>query len=451
MPEILPIDIKLKRGQTFLSLILALAIFGILAHAIFTLTTTSFNFIGLSRARITARHLAQERIELIRNLKYDDVGTLGGIPAGPITQSEKILRNGLSFLVETSIIYIDDPFDETTPDDLLPTDYKRVRVEVSWEGLARSGKNPIILVTDISPKGVETTIGGGTLSILVFDANALPIMQASVHIFADSLDPIVDITTETNENGRIILPGTPACISCYQITVTREGYSSERTYSITEVANPNKPHVSVVEGEQTEVSFAIDKVSRIKADTLSDRELDFDPLGDITFRLRGQKTIGTDVNDLPVYKFDEQFTTNNSGKVTIPDLEWDNYELFIPSGTPYDIAGTNPLTPISLLPDTNLDLAISLTNQTNHRLLLVITEPVQTPVASASATVSDGGGVEETKLSGIEGDPDFGQAFFSNLSETTYSIDATASGYLDFNGSVDVSGYTKENIILIPE
>lgn len=439
------------KGQTLLSLLIALAIFGILAHAIFTLTSASFRFAALSRARITARHLAQEKVEVIRNLPYDQVGTLGGIPAGPVTQSENVVRNGLNYLVETSIIYVDDPFDGEAPVDLLSTDYKRARVEVSWGGQARSGSSPIILVTDISPKGIESTEGGGTLSIIVFDSNTQPVPQASVNIYTDSLDPIVDITQETNINGRLILPGTPACISCYRITITKEGYSTERTYSTAEVANPNKPYVSVIEGQLVEVGFAIDLVSELEISSLSDRDNDFAETGDVTFRLRGQKTIGTDVNDLPIYKFDQELSTDASGKYSIEDLEWDNYDIFLPSGSIYDIAGSYLLIPLSVLPNSSYEIDLSLTPISNHRLLLVFTDSSSNPIASVSATISDGGSFEETKFSGQETNPDFGQVFFADLDETSYEIIATASGYTDFTGNSNVSGYTKDTIILNPE
>lgn len=449
MKKNLPLKKKISLGQILLSLLLSLTIFAILAHAIFSLTTTSFQFVALSKARITARHLAEERIELIRNLAYDDVGTLGGIPAGRLSQNENIVKNGLNYQVQTSIIYVDDPFDGRSPDDLLSTDYKSVRVDVSWEGVAASRQNPVVLVTNIAPRGIETAVGGGTLSILVFDSNAIPVGQADIHIFADTVNPVVDLNLQTNDNGRVVLPGAPACIECYSITVTKENCSTDRTYTSSEVANPDKPLVSAVEGGLTEVSFAIDKLSTLNIASVADRDNNFDSLGNITFRLRGQKTIGTDVNDLPVYKYDQQLVTEDTGTLTFADVEWDNYELTLPGGG-YDIAGTNPLIPLVILPGTVYDFTFALSLSTNHRLLLVFTDPSLVPIASVSATLSQSA-YEETKYSGQIDDPDFGQIFFPNLSDLTYNLQATASGFIDFSTTVDVSGYTREKIILEPE
>lgn len=423
-----------------------MAIFAILANAIFTLTTSSFRLVSYARARVAARHLAQERIELIRNLPYDEVGTVGGIPAGYLFQSESVLSNGLSYNVATSIVYIDNPFDDTAPNDLLPTDFKRVRVDVSWEGLAASKNNPVVLVTDVAPSGIETTEGGGTLSIHVFDANADPVAQADVHIIATDVDPTIDIQQQTNDNGFLILPGAPACVTCYFVEVTKDGYSTNRTYSISEITTPNKPYASVIAGDVTEIPFSIDKLSTINISTLSDRDNGFTPLPTITFDVRGEtKIIGTDINGLPVYKFDKEFTTDAGGKITITDVEWDNFTIYVPTGTSYDISGTNPLSPYTLLPDTEVDWDVSLTTHTSTNLLAIITDASGAQIASASAGLSSGS-FEETGFSGEENDPDYGQLFFSGLSPATYVFEATASGFISTFDSFEVTGTTIQNI-----
>jgi hypothetical protein len=75
--------------------------------------------------------LAQEKIEVVRNMPYENIGTVGGIPPGVLPQTETVTINNLAFEIKTTIVYIDDPFDGLSPDDLLPTDYKRVSIEIS--------------------------------------------------------------------------------------------------------------------------------------------------------------------------------------------------------------------------------------------------------------------------------------------------------------------------------
>ncbi len=429
---------NIEKGQSLIGILVALAIFSILSQAIFTVVVTSYNLISFNRARITARHLAQEKIELIRNLPYDNVGTQGGIPPGPLPQTETIERNKLNYTVRTTIIYIDDPFDGVAPSDTLPTDYKRVRVEVSWQGTVSSHNSPVVFLTDIAPKSVETTAGGGTLSIIVFDANGNPVPQANVSIVANSTNPPVNLTLQTSSNGRIILPGAPECNSCYQINVTKTGFSTDRTYSTSEVANPTKPHQTIIERQLTEVSFSIDKLSQLTIKTFNGREDNFTPLGNVNFRLVGNKTIGTDTNGQPVFKFDQNLSTNSSGILTLSNIEWDTYQLLLGSLSPYDITGTNPLQPLSILPDTSVDFSVALSPSSNNFFAAFI-DNAGNPIASVSATLSNSDtGFSETKITGLSSEPDFGQVNFSNLTQQDYTLSATAAGYLNFNTNINL-------------
>lgn len=450
MDKNLPFTNNYPKGQSLLEIIVALAIFAIIASAIFTVVSASLSLTSFNRARITARHLAQEKIELIRNLPYEDVGTQGGIPVGSLLQEEIVNRNGLKFLIDTDIVYFDDPFDNTAPDDLLPTDYKRTRVEVSWEGVAASRNNPVVFVTDIAPEGVETTDGGGTLSILVYDANLQPVEQANIEIVASAANPQVNLNLETGANGRVILPGAPACISCYQITVTKTGYTEDRTYSISEIANPNKPHQTVIEGDLTEVAFAIDLVSTLNLASVSGRP-SFSTLGNVNFRLRGtNKTLGTDSSGGTVYLVNEVYTTDSSGNITIDNFIWDTY-VMTPEGSDYNISGSNPIFPVVIDPNTDYNYTVSFEPQTTHNLLLSFKDINDSPIASVSATLSDGGSFQETVFSGGVSDPDFGQVFFSNLNQNNYTLTTTISGFQDMSGNVDVSGPTQQSFVLLAE
>lgn len=442
---------KKVTGQIYLDLLITLAILSILTPALISLVLASLSLISYTKARVTAKHLAQEKIELIRNLPYSQVGIIGGIPAGPLPQTENIFRNGLNYQVTTSVIFIDDPFDQTAPQDLLPTDYKKARVEVTWEGLAASTRNPVILVTNIVPKGIETTEGGGTLSILVFNALGEPVSQAQATIFNDDVDPAINLTLETSDDGRIILPGAPACTDCYQISITKENYSSERTYSTEEITNPYKPHLTIIEGALSEISFAIDKLSKIRTYSLWDRAHNFAPLANQSFTLRGAKALGTDVNDELVYKFEQEFTTGSSGQLLIEDLEWDNYFFILPEATGWDLSGSNPLLPIALLPDTTLDFKFSLTSATTNNLLAIFMDSSRSPVASVAAKLTRQPDFEATASSGLAEDPDFGQIFFKNLSAEEYLLEATVSEFLDYQNTVNVIGKTIEEIILEAE
>jgi len=439
-----------SKGQSYIEVIITIAILSILFAALFALVTTSYELISFTRSRITAIHLAQEKMEIIRNLPYDNLGTIGGIPMGELPQNESITRNDLSYDIETSIVYVDDPFDGLAPNDTLPTDYKKIRVEVSWGGIATSRKNPVVLVSDIAPRGVESTEGGGTLSILVFNASGQIVSNADITIIAEDTDPQVNLSLQTDNEGMLILPGAPECTSCYQITVSKQDFSSERTYSTSEVANPAKPHLTIIEGELTETSFVIDQLSNLTINTVSGRSSNFNSRGNVAFNLTGDKIIGTDTEDNPVHKFNHDLNTNSLGILTLEDIEWDNYTITFDTET-YDISGTNPLLPIRVIPNSDPNYYLTLNLHTENNLLLSFTNGAGNQIATVSAILKDNDQYEETLISGTETDPDFGQVFFSNLESLDYSLTTSAVGYATHSADVSVSETTQEIIILIDE
>jgi len=262
---------KRKSGITLVETIVGITLLLIVFIGIFGLIRMSLKIISQSRARVIAAALANQKMELARNLTYNQVGTVGGIPNGSIPETENIVRNKISYTVKTTVIYIDDPFDGIFPADPFAQDYKRIRVRVSWSEFFGG---QVIMQTDIAPKRIEGEQGGGTISILVFDASGQPVPQVDVHIENDAVFPPINVTYQTNNDGRLFVPGAPACDGCYKITANKYNYSSERTYAAGEqvrgvvLANPSKPYLSVIEGQLSEISFAIDRLSTKTINTI---------------------------------------------------------------------------------------------------------------------------------------------------------------------------------------
>lgn len=439
---------KKSSGEIYIGVIIAMGIFLMLSQAIVFLSGAAYELIGFNRARVNAQLIASQKIELLRNLPFNNVGTVGGIPAGPLEQDETITQNGLPYSVETRVVYVDDPFDGVSPTDLTPNDYKRASVQVSWSGIGR-GSARVSLVTDIAPRGVEQTLGGGTLSILVFDSSGAPVPQAEVTIQAPSASPAVDLTLETNDNGRIVLPGAPACSSCYQITATKSGYSTDRTYSTTEVANPSKPNLTVLVSQLTETSFAIDRTSTINLTSRDIRSTGFALLPSQAFFIQGTRVIGTTSLDQPVYKYSQVVTTNTSGTVTLSNVEWDNYTVNVATASAKTIAGSKPVVPLVVNPNQTINLDISLADKTPTTLLGLFVDSTDNPIASVSARITQGV-FEASQSAGIAADPDFGQVFFSGLTSGSYTIEASASGYQSISMPVTITGNKFEKVILNP-
>ena len=437
------------QGFTLIEAIVGMAIFLIVTGSLFGITQLIFESIGQTRVRHTARLLANEKIEEARNLSYEDLGTVGGIPAGPIEPIEQVSLGGIMFEVTTTIAYVDDPFDGEAPADLVSTDYKRVRVKLEWAGAFASGKRPVVLVTDVAPKGIETNDGGGTLSLLVFNSEGNPLNGAGIHIVNSTVNPQVDLTITSDSFGRVILPGAPSAIESYEITVTKAGYSSDRTYSTQEVTNPSKSHITVLEGQVSEASFAIDKVSSLTVNTFGSRLAGFPTLTNVDLRIRGEKIIGNDETESPIYKFDELIQTNTSGTYTFSNMEFDSYIFEVVDGS-YDLAGSNPALPIGLNADEHLNIDLSLApDSPDGSLLVLVADSGDVSLSSSSARLINGLlSYDETIETGDTGDPDFGHAFFNSLNATAYKLTISLTGYEEATSSIQINEDVFTTIIL---
>ena len=437
---------KSNKGQAFLDIIIATSIFLILTHAIFTIIIAIYDTLLFSKNQLSAKYIATQQMEYLLNLPYDQLGTTSGIPPGIIPEFETIERNGQFYEIHTSIIYYDDPFDELAPSDLLPTDYKKIRVSVQIKN-DQARYQPVVLVTNIAPKGVETLVGGGTLSILVINAYAQPVPQAQVHITNSNVIPNIDITLQTNFDGRVILPGAPTCSTCYQIEVSKNNFTTDKTYTTQDLANPNKRPITIEAGSLSETVFVIDQISKITI-TSTQNQSNFPIAPNATFRLTGSKTIGTNDDGDPVYKFDQVFTTNNQGIYVIETIEWDNYLLTIPPDQNQDLASINPSNPISVYPNQELQILYAIHTNSDHSLLMTINDASGSAIASASAILILEPDFIASRSSGLVSQPNFGQVFFDNLLNQLYQYTISHPQYATVSGSIHVEADKTDTIIL---
>ncbi len=416
---------------TFLILIVFLGIFGAYQLAL--------KVIGQSRTAITALTIANQQMEKIRNLPYQGIGTVGGIPAGPLLFEEIITRNRIDYLVKTTIIYIDDPFDGLAPIDDIPTDYKRVEIRVSWLGFFGGER---VLVTNIAPMGKETDVAGGTLAISVFNAEGIGVAGTNIHILNTKISPIIDIHRLTDPEGRFVLVGAPESEEGYQITISKTNYSTDRTFGRDEVAEPLKPHASVWEGDFAEISFSIDLVSSLQVETRGSKDLGYPVIPNLTFSLRGARIIGYDIEGEPVYRYSQIYTTDAGGNITITGLKWDAYTFYVDKAvTGFDLIGiesppgTEIEQPIDFLPNTLKKVRLVLGSE-NSLLITVQDGLTLKPIFGAKVRIYNIVlGHDKTRLTDKQG-----QAFFAPLEEVTYNLEVSALGYLSVTTTVSIVG-----------
>ncbi len=370
------------RGFTLVETLVAVAIFVGISVAVYDGFSRILRIMGLIRVKEVATNLLNEQFEIVRNLPYASVGTANGIPSGVLLQSQTIVRDNKSFLVETTVRNYDDPFDGTlggTPNDISPADMKIVEVSVSCA--LCTGFDPVVFTTRVAPKNLETASTNGALIIRVFDGSGLPVNGAEVTIVNTALSPNINLTDNTGVDGTLTIVDAPPSVDNYQITVTKSGYSIDQTYPVGGSGNPNptKPNASVILQQITQMSFTIDRTSTVPVAVVSNQ---CSPIASFNFTTTGTKLIGINPNTI---KYSQAFTSNGSGEVTINDLEWDTYTM---DGTDsvYDIIGTNPLLSLGVPPNTTQNMQI-ITAPKNGRRLVVVVRDQSTGLPITDATV----------------------------------------------------------------
>ncbi len=421
-----------NKAFTLIDVLVGSALVLVVFIGIFTAYQLGLKVVAQSKNKITATAIATAEIEQLKNLSYEIIGTIGGFPEGGLEPLKTKTINGIEYTVNTRIDYVVDEADGiSSPTDECPNDYKKVEVEVSWAG-ALAGD--VKITTDIAPENLaqECNEEGGILLIQVFDAYGAMVSSPLIEIKNPETEEIVKTATPISGTYFFSLPP-----SNYKVVVSKTGYSTSKTYGLAEITSPEKSHLIVVNGELTESSFSIDVLSSMDIETVGPESLEYPVVSNVNFDLTGFKTIGTDINGDLVYKYSENFITNEFGRVTIQNLEWDNYT--------FKVNGLNLIEmeqPVSLDPGVSKDIRMIV--QADNSLLVTIRDSeTLEPVFSAEIRIYDSV-YDVTQYSDADG-----KTYFIPLEVGTYNIEASISGYNNYSGTVIISGDGSKIINLV--
>ncbi len=445
------------RGFTLIEALTLLFLFSVITMSFYQTWSLSTQHMLDARNRLGATALANQKMEMVRSLDYDIIGTKNwngsswvyGIPGGDILENETVQASNASFQVHTAIRYIDDPYDGTfggSPDDIAPTDYKTVRIAVSW-GVGGPSHEVVTFAT-VSPEGVESATNTGVLSINVLNAAGDGVAGASVRVVNTALG--VDFTDLTDATGNLMRPGAAPGTQNYEITVTKNGYYGVQTYPAPPASafDPLDLHASVAAG-------AVNQKSLIKVDESADITIRTeDPFGtaipDMDFSIKGGRQIGTVLlsNPLePVYAFVRTDDTGGDGDVSYPDESYGQYFFTLDAGeSGYEIFHGSTETDVmketvDVLPGEDKIARIVLLDKSFGSLLVTVRDGVSgTVIPDASVRLTNAGlGYDATVQTNANG-----QAFFPvsapALVAGTYDIETTAAGYVTDTGTESVAG-----------
>lgn len=399
---------KLKTNKAFslIEIIVVVFIMSVAFVAFYTVSTVGTKYIIESKNRLAAVALANEKMEIIRNLEYNNIGILysAEIP-GNIPASETVTANGRSYEVSTSVRYFDDPMDGEYPTDTIQNDYKQVMVTVSWND-SNGQSQSVSSASRFVPPGLETSVGGSPLSINVISNTgtiAAPVFvpvprPSSIHITNNSVVPIINDTASTDPDGHIMFPSARIS-SGSQITITKTGYETIETMDSTAAFIPIYRHVDVLLGASTQCSFEQNELSNL---IVKSADYQNNSVDGIKFSIGGGKLIGHKADifgviNVPVYSMENTTgTTDSAGEKEYSNISPGNYTISMDSDPTYKFVDFEPsMSPAELNPGDNMTYTIRVANTSATSLFLTITDDAGNSVSGATAKLTDSGGSTE--------------------------------------------------------
>jgi len=418
---------KKNNGFTLIETLVGLAIFFIVASAVYSSFASLIRLANNNQARSIAVQLAAEQFEIIRNMPYTNIGLTNGIPNGVLPQNQSLNRGGIIFNVLLTVRNINLSTSTVQASD------KLVEVEVTCPGCKNF--ETVTLTGQISPANLQSAGSGGALVTQVFNGNGEPVEDATVSVQSVATSSIQN-TDVTNNFGILNIIGVPPGANMYKIIVTKDGYSRDETFPIGAVGNPNptQPNVTVLNQQVSQTSFSIDRLSKLNFSSVSPLCV---PVSGMDFSLVGAKNIGVGVP-----KYSQNLATNGSGVLSLNSMEWDTYTI-TPTDNAYEIAGINPDSPFSLNPDSIKNIQLVVVPKNPQSLMVsVINSLSGLPVSGASVELTNAGYSNEKTT---------GQGYLSQTDWSSGSgqdVFVNESKYFNDNGSVDTATSSGDIVLM---
>lgn len=430
-----------RKGFTLIEALVLLFVFSVVTLSFYNVISLGTKYILVSKNKLGAVAIANERMEIIRNLNYNNVGTVGGVVNGNIPQEEEIVENGRNYKIRTLVKYEDDSFDGTLAagTDVAYKDYKIAKVTVSWNNGGTDQGEVSIFSTFVSPSLEVASAGDGVLSINVFsdqDGGA-PIDQADVHI----VNPDVGLNTniQTDNNGNIMLVGAKESIQNYQLTISKSGYETVSTFPPypDTTYNPTDIHASVIGGAFNVANIAQNKLAEIDISAIDYME---NSVANLKFDLKGGRKIGTEIVSPynSVYNLNVSDQTNSSGEKKYELISPGQYTFTIsPLEDVYELISVSPAFPFLLSPESTQNITVKVINKNTTSFKVSLADVGGTPIAGAEVKLVNATIPYDVKVATDES----GTAFFPTkdnpiLSAGTYDLSIKADGFQDISNQI---------------
>jgi leucyl-tRNA synthetase len=201
------------RGFTLIESMVGIAIFLMLAGVVYQTFFIISKQASLNWESTTISSLADQYLEVARNIPYAQIGTIQGNPHGSLPDlpnATSVVVNSVTYQIYYEVTFVDDSADGkiSLGTDPAPDDYKQVKLSV---------KNTVtnvvtVFVTNIVPTGLENWIGksvgaeldflieGRNQRITVFTTRADTIFSGAFIVLAPEHEMVKDLTTSSQKD-----------------------------------------------------------------------------------------------------------------------------------------------------------------------------------------------------------------------------------------------------------
>ena len=446
---------KNKAGFSLVEVLVVTFIAVAVFSSFYSVSMVGTRYIIESKNRLGAIAFANEKMEIVRNLKYDDIGISGGIPDGSIPEDEDVTANGKLFHVHTFIQYVDDPLDGVFPADVIPNDYKVVKIIVSWKDSVGVDQK-VSSISRFVPPGLETNDGGAPLAINIKSSDGSAVKQASIHVVNNTISPVVNFTVQSDDEGHVMIPAAPASLNGYQITVSKGDYETVETSAspaldyLSHPYTPTYTYGSVLLNTLNMYDYIVNKLAKI---TIKTSDYQNNPVGGLTFKIDGGKVLGRDSLNVDVFNMHESGSTDAvTGQKEYAGISPGNYAVLFDNNAQYEFVEHTPVgTSLALVPDGDLTYDVKVVDKNINGLLLdVIDNDTSLPVTDAKISLTDSGSNEvfsgkDVSANGILYYPDVATPLVAG----NYTLKVESAEYVTREIPVTINKLTKTEVKLI--
>ncbi|MBI4743965.1 MAG: hypothetical protein HY776_03980 [Actinobacteria bacterium] len=414
-----------EKGITFIETTIALVVLLVALTSLIPLYTFSIDTSKNNMSKTVASNLANQELEKIRNLSYEQVGTNPGSPSGSLNPDYDKVVNGVTFHVETRVNWIDGDFDGYFPADAFPNDYKRAKVTVTWQGVL-PGRS-VTTSTAVAREGEKDVTNGGNIQIIAKRANGNPIDNVQVDVTNAPMgsSPLRDWTAA---DGKALFAELTPSIEedDYAVAVSKTGW-------ISPVGLESK-ETTVVAGETRCIEFILETPGRLIVHLVDPQGVSVGKNSDLTVVSAETGTVDYDSHD---------------GDFDIPNLFPGDFEItadaasFDPTSSPVEV---------ELQPGETEEINITL-QPTPSGVLHLRTFDQQTgdPLGSADVKITNVSSGEvindQTNPAGILNTPLEVGDYTIEVSKADY-IPSTSTTYIEASGATDVDVYLQREPIV---